>query len=213
MTAVRIVLIDDHAILRSGVRLMLEQQPDLEVIGEAATVPEGIALAKNLEPDIVVLDLSIPGGGGAGIQAVRTAFENARVVVLTMHEEPAIVDEAIASGADGFVTKASAASDLVLAIRAVARGQTFFKLPLRGLPAPPPAQLEEFPLSPREIEVLAGVAAGYTNKEVAAQLDLSIKTVETYRARIGEKTGLKSRVEILRYALDHGLVGKTTKGG
>lgn len=213
MTPVRVVLIDDHAILRSGVRLMLEQQPDLEVIGEAPTVPEGIALASTLQPNIVVLDLSIPGGGSAGIRAVRAAFKNARVVVLTMHDEPDVLDEAIASGADGFVTKASAASDLVLAIRAVTGGQTFFKLPARVPPTPTPAQLEEFPLSPREIEVLAGVAAGYTNKEVAAQLDISVKTVETYRARIGEKTGLKSRVEILRYALDRGLVGKTKTGG
>jgi DNA-binding NarL/FixJ family response regulator len=211
----RVLVADDHAILRSGLRLLISGQTDMEVVGEAGDVEETVRLAASLHPDVVTLDLTMPGGSGlAAIAGIRAAAPSTRIVILTMHEDPAYVRSALAAGASGFLVKSAADSALIAAIRAVRRGRVFVEVQSReamdALVRPAAAAQVAAPiatLSAREREVLVHVARGHTNQAIADLLGLSVKTVESYRARLMQKLGLTTRAELTRLAIELGLVG------
>jgi two-component system response regulator NreC len=216
---IRVLIADDHAILRSGLRLLIGEQPDMEVVGEAGDFPQAIELARSLQPDVVTLDLTMPGGSGLGaIEKIHAAAPSARVVVLTMHEDPAYVRSALAAGASGFLVKSAADSALIAALRAVQRGRIFIEVQNReameALMAPGRAAAEVpapiSTLSAREREVWVLLARGHTNQAIADQLGLSVKTVESYRARLMQKLGLTNRAELTRLAIDLALVGSSS---
>jgi DNA-binding NarL/FixJ family response regulator len=215
MARIRILLADDHAVLRTGLRMLIGSQRDLEVVGEASGGDEAVRKATTLRPDVALVDISMPGTGGIkAIERIRQAAPATRILVLTMHDVPAYLRAAVAAGASGYVVKRAADSDLLAAIRDVHRGRTALdptlaarvvhgSLRRRGPAGPTPTAI----LSQREREVLELVAQGFTNQQIADHLGLSVKTVETYRARLVEKLGLQSRAELVRYALDSGLFG------
>jgi len=208
---IRVLVADDHAILRSGLRLLIDAEPDLAVVGEAGDFGEAIRLATSLHPDVVTLDLSMPGGSGlASIERLRAAAPAARVLVLTMHDDPAYVRSALAVGASVYVAKSAADDALIGAIRSVHRGRLFVDVPgVGGGEVPGPKASGETPLerlSAREREVLGLLALGHTNRAIAERLGLSTKTVETYRARVLEKLGLETRADLTRVALDLGIL-------
>jgi DNA-binding NarL/FixJ family response regulator len=215
MARIRILLADDHAVLRTGLRMLIGSQRDLEVVGEASDGDEAVRKAAALRPDVALVDISMPGLGGIkAIERIRQVAPATRVLVLTMHDVPAYLRATVAAGAAGYVVKRAADSDLLAAIRDVHRGRTVLDPTLaarvvhgglrrRGPPGPAPAAV----LSQREQEVLELVAQGFTNQQIADHLGLSVKTIETYRARLVEKLGLQSRAELVRYALDSGLFG------
>lgn len=215
---IRVLLVDDHAILRTGLRLLISAQEDMEVAGEAGSTQEGIELAEKLSPDVALIDLSLPGEGGIeAIRRIRASRPKVRTVALTMHDDAAYLRSVLAAGGAGYVIKRAADSELLTAIRAVHEGRSFIALTLEesGLPAfQEPAQEASSAdeaglarLSPRERQVLLLLAHGHTHSEIADQLGISIKTVETHRARLGEKLGLKSRADLVRLVLDAGLLG------
>ncbi|MBI4316648.1 MAG: response regulator transcription factor [Chloroflexi bacterium] len=214
-TETSILLADDHAVLRSGLRLLLDAQADLKVIGEANNGSEALALAARLQPDLILLDLTMPGlSGMEALPALRKAAPSARVLILTMHDDVGYLRQALQRGASGYVLKKAADSELVSAVRAVMRGEVYIhpsltKSLLEGLlpnssEAVPADPWEE--LSEREKEVLTLVALGHTSAEIADRLSLSVKTVETYRARGMEKLGLRSRAALVQFAIARGLL-------
>jgi DNA-binding NarL/FixJ family response regulator len=214
---IRVLVADDHPVVRAGVRMLIGSQPDMEVVGEAADGAECVERVAALRPHVVVLDLSMPRL--AGLPALREIVgqhPDIRVLVLTMHEEPATARQVLDAGAAGFLVKRAVDVELIAAIRAVRRGEIFVHSALTGPllamasartkgDAPPAAPHAE-PLSPRELEVLRLLARGYTNQQTADRIFVSVKTVETYRARVLEKLGLRTRAELTRYALAHGLL-------
>lgn len=207
-----ILLVDDHAVLRAGLRLLLDGQPDLRVIGEAEDVRTAVAQATTLQPDLILLDLSLTGSSGlAAIPALRAVAPHSRILVLTMHDDEGYVRQALAAGANGYVLKRAADAELIAAIRAVLRGELYIhpaltRQLLEDLLPQTPALNPWESLSEREREVLLLVARGYTAAEIAEQLNLSPKTVETYRTRGMEKLGLRSRAALVQYALNHNLL-------
>jgi DNA-binding NarL/FixJ family response regulator len=216
----RILIADDHAILRSGLRMLINAQADLEVVAEAVDGEEAVRLAKEIEPDLALVDLSMPGMGGIkAIEQLRTVSPKTRILVLTMHDEYAYLRSVLAAGGSGYVVKRAADSELLSAIRTVAQGRSYIDVSLadtggleeivnpKGAPKGAGDGWTAARLSQREREVLQLVAHGHTNQEVADRLGLSVKTVETYRARVAEKVGLKSRADLVRYALEVGLLG------
>ena len=214
MARIRILIADDHAVLRTGLRMLIGSQRDLDVVGEASDGDEAVRKAAALRPDVALLDISMPGSGGIkAIERIREAAPATRVVVLTMHDMQAYLRAALAAGASGYVVKRAADSALLAAIRDVHRGRTVLDPALAasvvqsGLRRRGGTTSPATPLSQREREVLELVAQGYTNQQIADHLGLSVKTVETYRARLVEKLGLQSRAELVRYALDSGLFG------
>jgi len=222
MSRSRILLVDDHAVLRAGLRALLGMQPDLVVVGEAGNTAEALRLAQGLQPDIVLLDISMPGPDGlAALHQVRQVAPSARVLILTMHAEESFLRAALAEGAAGYLLKRSAEGDLLAALRAVARGEAFLDPALtRALidgylaeeqghtPRQAAPQVDYDGLTAREIEVLRLIAQGYTNAEIAERLVISVKTVETHKAHIMDKLGRRSRVELVRYALEKGLLAE-----
>lgn len=217
MYKIRVLLADDHTVLRAGLKALLATQTDLDAVGEAGDGHEAVRLATELRPDVLLLDVTMPGNEQfAALRALRQAAPAVRVLLLTMHEEVAVLREALRLGASGYVLKRAAEEELLTAIRAVARGEAFVdpamtKVLIEGYLGT--TKTEENPgmehnhtagLTGREIEVFKLIAEGYTNKEVAAKLVISVKTVETHKAHIAEKLGLKSRVEWLRYARGKG---------
>jgi two-component system, NarL family, response regulator NreC len=213
--AARILLADDHAVLRAGLHLLLESQAGLEVVGEAATGIETLTLAETLQPDLILLDLSMPGLGGLeALPLLRKQAPAARILILTMHDDPQYFRQAFQKGAAGYVLKKAADTELLSAVQAVLRGEVYVHpsmtrlllddlLPEAGNHEP--ADLWES-LSEREQNVLRQVALGYTSAEIAGQFSLSVKTVETYRARGMEKLGFRSRAALVRFALSKGLI-------
>ena len=214
----RILLADDHAILRAGLRLLIEQQPDLHVIGEAGDGREALEQTRALQPDLILLDLNMPGVDGlTALPLLKEAAPDCRVLILTMLDDEDHLRAALHAGAAGYVLKKAVDSELINAIQAVLRGETYVysalteKLLHSVLPesAPPVDGGQPNPwqdLSEREREVLRLVAGGYTNAEIAAQLFLSVKTVETYRARGMTKLGVETRAQLVQSALDHGVL-------
>lgn len=214
MSATTIMIVDDHAMVRKGLRMLLEAHSDLQVVAEAGTVHEAIAIGTRLQPQIVTLDLSMPGPSGvASVERLRAVMPKARIIVVTMHDDPAYVRAAIAMGAAGFVNKSAADTELVAGVRAVARGRVFIDVgdaaTLESILTPTAERTAKTPvdsLSDREREVLQQVARGYKNQQIADDLGLSVKTVESYRARLMKKLGLKDRSELVRLAIEMGLV-------
>jgi two-component system response regulator NreC len=206
---IRIVLADDHAVVRSGLRLVLEGEPDLEVVAEASDVDGAVRYVRGHHPDVLVLDLNMPGGSSLeAIPRLRESLPGTQIVVLTMQQEPAFAREALASGALGYVLKEAADEELVAAVRAAADGRTYLNPELGARLAAAPAQPSGPPddLTEREAEILRLIALGHTNVEIGEQLYLSVRTVESHRAHIQQKLRRSSRAELVRYALDHGLL-------
>ena len=215
----RILLADDHTLVRDGLRRVIEAEPDLKVVGEAANVAATIAEVAALHPDVLILDVTMPGGGGiAALGEIRKASAATRILVLTMHEDADTLRVALVSGASGFLLKHAAGRELVAAIRALLEGRTYVDPTLAGValhaafgPAQASPETGRERLSPRETQVLCDLALGFTNKEVAQRLAVSVKTVETYRARLSEKLGLARRAELVRYAMAHNLIAVADK--
>jgi len=209
---IRVLIADDHAIVRSGIRLLLEHQDDIQVVGEAAHAADAERLARSSDPHVVLLDWSMPGPGGARtIGAIREHAPRARVIVVTMHEGDAYVRSALDAGASGYVVKHVDGTALVAAIRAVHGGRILVHVSRSAVDSPVPAP--SVALSAREREVLLLLAQGHSNRAAAEQLGLSVKTVETYRTRLGSKLGLRTRAELFRYAVEIGILSATEQGG
>jgi two-component system response regulator NreC len=216
-TTVRVLLADDHAIVRTGIRHVLEGEPGFAVVGEAATGPEALALALELRPDVVVLDISMPGQSGLNVTAeLRRHCPDTGVLILSMHDNTEYVLESVRAGAHGYLLKDTAATELRGAVRAVAQGESYFSPPVasrlsavvRGelaVEASPAGLLAQ--LTGREREVLIGVTRGLTNKEIAAELGIGHRTVETHRESLMRKLSLRSVAELTRFALETGVIG------
>jgi two-component system response regulator NreC len=209
----RILLADDHAILRSGLRLMLSNHPDWEIVGEAGSGVETLEKCEQLQPHLVLLDVSMPGASGLEIlPAIRRVVPGVRVLILTMHDDKHYLQEALRNGASGYVLKKAADTELITAIQAVLKGEFYvhhsmMRFVLEEVLDHQVSSADEWDqLSEREQQVLQLVALGHTSAEIAEQLSLSPKTVETYRARGMEKLGLRSRAALVRYALQRGLI-------
>ena len=219
MKKIRVVLADDHVMLRSGLKLLLNGQMDIEVVGEASDGTEAVSKTAELKPDVLLLDITMSNMGG--IDALRTIKEkrpSISILILTMHENEAYLLEALKAGASGYILKKAADNELMSAIRAVYSGEVFIPSSLTrsvveemvsgSVSREESVDNDQEQLSPRELEVLTLVAQGYTNQQIADRLYLSVKTVETYKARVMEKLSLGSRVELVRYALQHGFLSK-----
>ncbi len=212
-TPVRILLADDHGILRGGVKALLNADSNLRVVGEAADGQEAIRLAVELQPDLIILDLSMPGTGG--LEATRRLKEilpNVFILILTVHEEESLLREVIRAGAAGYIIKRAVEGELLNAIQVVLRGDLYIHPAMaRALlkdisPYPVAHQVGLESLTVREVEILRLIARGLTNKQIAARLCLSPRTVEGHRANLMSKLGLHSRVDLVSYAEDHGLI-------
>jgi DNA-binding NarL/FixJ family response regulator len=211
---IRVLLADDHGIVRAGLRALLEAQPDMTVVGEAEDGPSAIAQVQELQPTVVIADLSMPGGGLEAIQGITDLDQPTRVLVLTVHAEERYLLPVLKAGGSGYVRKSSAHTDLLNAIRTVARGEVFLdpaatKTLLRGYLGRVRSGDEldlGAVLSEREREVVKLTAEGHTAQQAADILSLSPKTVETYRHRAMQKLGLTNRAELVRYALRAGLL-------
>lgn len=217
MQRIRILIVDDHVLMRSGLRALLSACADIETVGEAGDGQAALALIAETSPDIVLLDVSMPGMGGLEcVRLIRRDYPGVRVILLTMHEDARYLQEGVTAGAAGYVMKKSADEVLYQAIRSVYNGQVFL----------PASMAEELwtentqvkivqparPLSEQERRVLTLIARGYSNAEIAAELSISIKTVETYKTRIMEKLGATKRSELVQYALAQGLLGGPASG-
>jgi two-component system response regulator NreC len=205
--AIRVVIADDHAIVRRGLRQVLDAAHGFEVVAEASDLDAARRYVRGHHPDVLVLDLNMPGGSSLdGIPEIRAESPETQIVVLTMQDEPAYARHALGAGALGYVLKESAESELVEAIRRAADGDTYLnpRLGARVAAEPPPGLPDG--LSQREVEVLRMIALGHTNAEIAEQLYLSVRTVETHRAHIQHKLRLATRSELVRYALNHKLI-------
>lgn len=206
---IRIVVVDDHAVVRSGLRLLLESEEDLEVVGEAGTTREAIFEVRAQKPDVILLDVVMPGE--SGIEATPKLLHeapDAKVLMLSMQDDPRYVREAFAAGASGYVLKEAADAEVVSAIREVAGGARYVHPALGArmvaADAAARAAADADPLSDREHEVLKLLALGHTNQEIAQRLYISVRTAETHRAHIMRKLDLTTRAELVRYALEHG---------
>jgi len=208
---IRVLIVDDHAVVRSGIRLLLSREPDIEPVGEAGTGREAIFEARSLKPDVILMDVVMPDQ--TGIDALPTLLHenpDVKVLLLSMQDDPRYVREAFAAGARGYVLKEAADSEVVAAVREVARGGRYVnpELGARLVAADAAAtkRADEDPLSEREREVLRLLALGHTNQEIAKQLFISVCTAETHRAHIMQKLALQNRAELVGYALSHGLL-------
>ncbi|MBI4497794.1 MAG: response regulator transcription factor [Chloroflexi bacterium] len=213
MKKLRVILADDHGVLRAGLRALLDEQADLEVVGEAETAETAVRLAEELRPDVAVVDVRMPGDGLVAARRMKQEHPELAVLILSQYDDPAYVHRALSAGASGYALKHSSGQELLLAIRAVARGGVYVHPEVaRVLVEQPwgprqrkllaPAQL----LSEREAQVLRLAALGHTTEQIAAYLFLSIRTVETYKRRGMDKLGLTGRAALVRYALEHGLL-------
>ena len=208
---VRVLIVDDHAVVRSGLRLLLDAEPDIEVVGEAGDVREAVLEARSSQPDVVLMDVVMPGSSGIeGIPLVTKEAPEASVLLLSMQDDPRYVREAFAAGASGYVLKEAADAEVVAAVREVAAGRRYVHPALGArlatAEAEERARADADPLSDREREVLRLLALGHTNQEIAKMLYISVRTAETHRAHIMQKLRLTSRAELVRYALENGLL-------
>jgi two-component system, NarL family, response regulator NreC len=206
---IRVVIVDDHAVVRAGLRLLLEAESDLEVVGDAGNTRDAVLEVRAGKPDVVLLDVVMPNE--SGIEALPKLFHEApdmKVLMLSMQDDPSYVREAFAAGASGYVLKEAADAEVVAAVREVAAGHRYVHpaLGARMIAADAEALAiaEADPLSDREREVLRMLALGHTNQEIAKQLYISVRTAETHRAHIMRKLRLSTRAELVRYALEHG---------
>jgi two-component system response regulator NreC len=208
---IRAVVVDDHAVVRSGIKLLLDREDDIEVVGEAGNAKDAIFRARALKPDVILLDVVMPGS--SGIQVLPTLLKESpdtKVLVLSMQDDPSYVREAFAAGASGYVLKEAADEEVVSAVREIANGGSYVHPALGArmvaAEAEARAAAEADPLSDREREVLRLLALGHTNQEIAKMLYISVRTAETHRAHIMQKLRLSTRAELVRYALSQGLL-------
>jgi two-component system, NarL family, response regulator NreC len=204
---ITLVIADDHAVVRKGLRLLIDAEPGLRVVAEAGDVPDAVRLTRAHRPSVLVLDLNMPGG--SSLDAIpELAATSTRIVVLTMQDDPSFARQALQAGASGFVLNEAADDELLQAIHLAAAGETYLNprlgAKLAAQPATPPGPPDD--LTEREIEVLRLIALGHTNSEIGGQLYLSTRTVETHRAHIQQKLRRSSRADLVRYALDHKLL-------
>ncbi len=206
MEEIRVVIADDHAVVRSGLRLLLDAEEALHVVAEAGNIDDAKRMVRAHRPAVLVLDLNMPGGDS--LPAIPELAEQTAVVVLTMQNDPAFARRALQDGATGYVLKEAADAELVQAVHAAAEGRTYLnpQLGARMAAAPPIPEGPPDDLTPRELEILRLIALGHTNAEIGGQLYLSVRTIESHRAHIQQKTGRNSRAELVRYALDHSLL-------
>jgi two-component system response regulator NreC len=210
--AIKVLIVDDHAIVRAGLRALLKCEPGMELVGEATSGEEAIQLSQELQPDVIVLDLSLPGLDGIQVtRHIKAELPGIRILILTVHEDEALLREAIRAGASGYIIKHAAENELISAIHSVQMGDIYVhpKM-LRALlvePEPRKASVDSpvEMLTPRETDVLRLIVQGYTNRQIAEELSLSVRTVEGHRGNLTEKLGLHSRVDLVRYAREHGL--------
>jgi two-component system response regulator NreC len=221
----RVTVADDHQIIRVGLRSILQAEPDMEVVGEATNAREALDLIGREKPDVAILDLNLPDSSGLSIvPAILTSAPNTRILVLTMHSEPQVIRSALSVGVHGFLNKAAEPEEVVRAVRSVAQGRGFVSVPLEAgglidlvardggsspLTTPKEAGLVRDsgrPISEREREILALFARGLTHRQIAEELGLRVKTVETYRSRLGDRFGARSRADLVRCAREMGLL-------
>jgi two-component system response regulator NreC len=211
--SIRILIVDDHRILRAGLKTLLSPEPNIEVVGEGTSADQAVQFVQELRPDIVLMDIGMPGLNPLeAVRQITSTHPDTRVLMLTMHEDSALVQEYMRAGASGYIIKRAAESELIDAIFAVWRG-IFYIHPslMQSLIAPQsttvsPVKKDVEPLTPREVEVLCMIARGHTNRQIASEMTLSVRTVETHRSNIMEKLDLRSRVDLVRYAVERGLV-------
>lgn len=211
---IRVLVADDHAIVRTGIRHVLESEPGFTVVGEAANGAEALELARSLSPDVAVLDISMPGVSGLHVtQELRRLSPDTRVLILSMHDNTEYVLESVRAGAHGYILKDTAATELRTAIHAVRGGESYFSPPIaRRLTAVVRGTTAEEDLlrqlTARERQVLVGVAQGWTNREIAVELGISHRTVETHRESLMRKLGIRTVAGLTRVALEAGLIGR-----
>jgi len=217
---IRVMIADDHAILRSGLRLLVNAQADMEVVSEAPDGEQAVQVARESRPDVALVDLTMPRKGGMrALQEIVRGCPESRVLVLTMHDDPAYLRSALSAGASGYVLKRSVDAELLTAIRAVHGGGTFVDpsladvlvqdlLAKKGARARPKRPLNI--LSDRELQVMRLVARGYSSQQIAKQILVGVKTVETYRSRLAQKLGLRTRADVVRFAVQMGLLTAET---
>jgi len=217
---IRVMIADDHAILRAGLRMLVNAQADMEVVSEAPDGEKAVQTARETKPDVALLDLTMPRVGGMkALQQMTRDCSEVRVLILTMHDDPAYLRSALAAGASGYLLKRAVDAELIAAIRAVHRGGVFVDPRLanvlvqdvlakksRKAGSTQPANI----LSHRELQVLKLVARGYTSAEIAKQIFVGVKTIETYRSRLAEKLGLRTRSDVIRFAVQMGLLTPET---
>lgn len=209
---ISVVIADDHAIVRGGLRALIHDDPQLELVGEASGGTEAIELVSQLRPDILVLDLSMPDIDGITVaRRIKAGGYETRILILTVHEDEGLLREAIRAGASGYVLKRAAENELVSAIHTVQQGKLYvdpvLMMSMLGEPAEKTASpRSDIPLTGRELEVLKYIAQGYTNKQISEELMISTRTVESHRANLLEKLDLHSRVELVRYAKQRGII-------
>jgi two-component system, NarL family, response regulator NreC len=208
---INVVIVDDHALVRSGLRLLLEAEEDITVDDEGGTADEAVRLARLHKPDVVLLDVTMPGRSGLDAAAeILEAAPQAKILILSMQDDPSYVRQAFAAGATGYLLKEAADAELVAAVREVAGGGRYVHpalgARLAAAEAEAQARAAADPLSDREREVLRLLALGHTNQEIAKMLFISVRTAETHRAHIMQKLRLQTRAELVRYALEHGLL-------
>jgi DNA-binding NarL/FixJ family response regulator len=217
MDKLRVFLAEDHSVVREGLKLLINAQPDMVVIGEAGDGQTALEQSLDLQPDILVLDISLPEINGIKVtQQLLRSSPKIKVLALSVHEDKSYLRELLEAGASGYVLKRAAAEDLINAIHVASKGGVYLDYTLAGNmavdPAPratPRRRRKENTLSMRESEIVRLIAQGYSNKEIAGQLEISVKTVETYKARAMEKLGLQNRAELVRYALERGWLKST----
>jgi two-component system, NarL family, response regulator NreC len=208
---IRVLVVDDHAVVRTGLRRVLDAEPDIETVGEAPNADRAIFEAMDHKPEVVLMDVTMAGKSGIEVlPALLQSVPGTKVLMLSMHDDPGYVRAAFESGASGYVLKEAADSEVVAAVRAVASGERYVHPALGARLVTAEAEerrrAEADPLSEREREVLRLLALGHTNQEIASMLYISVRTAETHRAHIMQKLGLASRAELVRYALDAGLI-------
>jgi two-component system response regulator NreC len=209
----KVLIADDHAIVRTGLRTLLQAEPSLELVGEATGGYEAIELLEETRPDVLLLDISMPDLDGiAVLKQIKARFSDLRILILTIHEDQAMLREAIRAGASGYILKRAAESELISAINILMRGDMYvdpamMRELLDESIHPPQTQNESYEsLTPRETEVLTYIVQGYTNRQIGEVLNISVRTVEGHRANLSGKLGLQSRVDLVRYAREHGLI-------
>ncbi|HET9074839.1 MAG TPA: response regulator transcription factor [Solirubrobacteraceae bacterium] len=201
------MLADDHLVVRSGLRLLIDAEAGLEVVAEAANAEEAARYVRGHRPDVLVLDLNMPGGSGLDlIPQLRAEHPETQIVVLTMQRDPAFARQALSTGAVGYVIKDAADGELVEAVRLAARGALYLNPQLGAKLASLPADARPGDLSERELEIVRLIALGHTNPEIAAKLFLSVRTIEAHRSHIHQKLNFSTRADLVRFALEHRLV-------
>lgn len=211
--AIRILIVDDHGLIRAGLRALLEDEDGLEVVGEAASAEELLPQIGQLHPDIVLLDIGLPGMDGIeATRRIKARFPEVLTLILSVYEEESMLHEAISAGASGYIVKRAAEAELIYAVRTITQGYLYIhpaitRLLLPDLSPPAKTDLNAFgDLTPREIEIMGYIIRGFTNRQVAEALTISVRTVEGHRSNLMGKLGLKSRVELVDYAEKNGLI-------